>query len=137
MVGRNPAYWIYNRRVAAASVIYVAAVFVASSVLHRRAPISPLAIGVALLPGIAVSFMIYAMARLMIELDDEYLRLLEVRKALVATALTLAGCSAWGLLEIFTAVPTLPVFWVFPIWCVGLVVGALFNRLTLGKGGCL
>jgi hypothetical protein len=137
MLTRNTAYQMYNRRIAVASVLYVAAVFAASSVLHHRAPVSPLAIGVALVPGIAVSLMIYAMARLMLELDDEYLRLLEVRKALIATALTLAACSAWGLLEIFTAVPALPVFWVFPLWCVGLFAGALFNRLTLGKGGGL
>ena len=73
---------------------------------------------------------------MLLDLDDEFLRLLEVRKALFATALTLAGCGVWGLLEIFTEVPALPVFWVFPLWCVGFGAGALFNRLTLGTGGC-
>jgi hypothetical protein len=134
---RNPAYRVYNRRMGIASVVYVAAIFAASTVLHRSAPLSAEAILVALVPGIAIVFMITAMARLLIELDDEYLRLLEVRKALFATALTLVVCSVWGLLEIFTPVPPLPVFWVFPLWAIGLVAGTVFNRLTLGTGGCL
>ena len=133
---RNPAFRVYQRRMGIATVCYVAAIIVASSVLHHRAAPTPFAIGIALVPGIAVALMIHAIARLMLELNDEFLRLLEVRKALVATALTLAGCSAWGLLEIYTAVPPLPVFWVFPLWCGGLFAGALFNRLTLGTAIC-
>ena len=102
MSPRNPAFRSYQRRMALAAVVYVAAIFAASTILHHRAAPSPEAIGVALVPGLAILFMIYAIARLLLELDDEYLRLLEVRKALFATALTLAGCSVWGVLEIFT-----------------------------------
>ena len=135
MLARNPAFRVYNRRMAIASVIYVAAIFLASSFLHPRAPLSVETVMVALMPGIAIVLMIVAIARLFMELDDEYLRLLEVRKALFATALTLAVCSMWGLLEIFTPVPPLPIFYVFPLWAVGLVAGAIFNRLTQGAGG--
>jgi hypothetical protein len=136
MFNRHPAYRTYQRRMALAAVIYVAAIFAAASTLHHRAPPSGGAIAVALVPGLAVLFMIYAIARMLIDLDDEFLRLLEVRKALVATALTLAVCSVWGLLEIFTAVPPLPVFWVFPGWAIGLFAGALVNRVTVGAAGC-
>jgi hypothetical protein len=137
MVPHNLAYRAYYRRLGISTVLYLASIFGASSLLHHRAPLSVFAVGVALVPGIAVSLMVFAFARLFVELDDEYLRLLEVRKALLATALTLAGCSVWGLLEIFTAVPPLPIFWVFPLWCMGLVAGGLFNRMTLGTGGCM
>jgi len=119
-----------------AMVVYVAAIFTASSLLHDRGPPSIASVVIALVPGVAIVLMIYSIARLLLDLDDEFLRLLEVRKALFATGLTLAGCSVWGLLEIYTAVPALPVFWVFPLWCGGLGAGALFNRLTLGAGGC-
>ena len=46
--------------------------------------------------------------------------------------------SGWGIIELFAAVPRLPVFFVFPIWCVGLMVGQIVNRLTMGgdAGGC-
>lgn len=132
---RNPAYRRYSRRIAISSALYVAAIVGASTLLGGVVAVSPLAVAIALLPGLAVLLMLYAIARLLIELDDEYLRMLEVRKALVATGLVLAVASVWGLLELYTAVPRLQVFWVFPIWCLGLMVGALVNRLTLGDGG--
>lgn len=136
MIARNPAYRAYQRRMAVAAVLYIAAIFAAASLLHHRAVPGVASVTIALVPGIAILLMIWGIARLLFELDDEFLRLLEVRKALFATGLTLAGCSIWGVLEIFTAVPTLPVFWVFPLWCGGLAAGAVFNRFTLGTGGC-
>ena len=71
--------------------------------------------------------MIWAMARLLIELDDEYLKMLEIRKSLAATGVVLAVASVWGILELYTDVPRLPVFFIFPLWCGGLVVGQLWN----------
>ena len=136
MAARNPAFRAYQQRMGIATVLYVAAIFTASSLLHYRAAPGVVSVVIALVPGIAIVLMIYSIARLLIDLDDEFLRLLEVRKALFATGLTLAGCSVWGLLETYTAVPALPVFWVFPLWCGGLGAGMLFNRITLGTGGC-
>lgn len=132
---RHPAYRAYLRRMAIAAVLYVAAIFTAAWALHPSPPATPLALAIALVPGAATLMMIIAIARLLVELDDEYLRLLEVRKALVATGLTLAITSVWGLLELLASVPRLEVFWVFPIWCAGLAAGQVFNRLTLGSGG--
>ena len=75
-------------------------------------------------------------ARLMLELNDEFVRLLVVRQALAATAITLSVTSVWGMLEMFTDLPKLDVFWVFPLWCMGLAVGSIINKITLGAGGC-
>jgi len=125
---KNPAYTRYARRMAVASVVYVAAVMAASGLLHKHSAATPAAVAVALLPGLAVLGMLWAIARLFVELDDEYLRLLEVRKAMVATAVTLAVCSMWGILEIYTDVPRLPLFFVFPLWALGLFVGMVVNR---------
>lgn len=134
---RPAVYRRYTRRMMLASVVYVGAIMLASRMLHHHAPPTPLAVGIALLPGLAVLGMLAAVARLIIELEDEYLRMLEVRKALVATGFMLAVCSVWGLLEIFTDVPKLPLFWAFPIWAMGLFVGMIVNKLTLGDGGCV
>ena len=133
---RPAAYRRYTRRMMVAAVLYVGAIMLAVRVLHHHAPLSPLAVGIALLPGLAVLGMIAAVARLILELEDEYLRMLEVRKALVATGFMLAVCSMWGILEIFTDVPKLPLFYAFPIWAGGLFVGVIVNKLTLGDGGC-
>ena len=137
MAARNPAYRRYLQRMAVAAMLYVAAILVAVKVLHHNTAVSPLAVALALLPGLAVLMMLYAIGRLLTELEDEFLRMLEVRKALVATAVALAVASVWGLLEMLTAVPKLEVFWVFPIWCMGLLVGAAINRFTMGSAGLM
>ena len=131
------AYRVYLRRMVVAAVLYIAASFIAVKLLHHNAPVSPLAVSLALLPGLAVLLMLYAIGRLLIDLDDEFLRMLEVRKALIATGVTLATSSVWGLLEMLTMVPKLEVFWIFPIWCAGLGVGAFANRMTHGTAGLM
>ena len=125
---QSAAYRRYVRRFWPASGLYVLAIALATWLIPDDAHASALTIGIALLPGLAIVGMIWAMGRLLVELDDEYLRMLEVRKALVATGLVLAVASVWGLLELFTDVPKLPVFLIFPLWCGGLAVGQLFNR---------
>ena len=120
------------------SVLYIALVLLASWFVSDDAKATPMVIFWAVLPGLVVIGWIWNMGRYLMEMSDEYLRLLEIRKMLVATALTLAVSAGWGIIELFAAVPRLPVFFVFPIWCVGLMVGQIVNRLTMGgdTGGC-
>jgi hypothetical protein len=123
----NAAYRRYLRRFWPATGLYVAAIALATWVIPDNAQADLLTIGIALLPGIGMLTMIWAMGRLLVELDDEYLKMLEIRKALAATGVALAVASVWGILELYTDVPRLPVFLMFPIWCGGLVVGQLWN----------
>lgn len=130
---KNPAYRRYVRRMVPLSLLYVGAIMLAVRLIPDHAPADVRTIGLALLPGLAVVGWVWALARLLIELEDEYLRMLEIRKFLVATGFTLAICSVWGLLELFApTVPKLALFFVFPLWALGLFVGMLFNRLTMG-----
>lgn len=124
----NAAYRRYMRRFWAASGLYVLAIALATWLIPDDASANWLSVGIALLPGLGIVAMIWAMGRLLVELEDEYLKVLEVRKALAATALVLVVSSVWGLLELFTAVPKLSIFWIFPIWCGGLMIGALWNH---------
>ncbi len=126
----NAAYRRYLRRFWPATGAYLLGWALATWLIPDGASASPLTVGIALLPGLGVIAMIWAMARLLIELDDEYLKLLEVRKALAATGVVLAVASVWGILELYTDVPHLPVFFIFPIWCGGLAVGQLWNRIA-------
>jgi hypothetical protein len=132
----HPAMRRYVRRFVPITAGYMASIALATFIIVDNAPANALTIGLALLPGLAVLGWLWAMARLLVELDDEYLRMLEVRKMLVATGLTLAITSVWGLLELYSPeVPAMPVFFVFPMWCVGLAVGQLVNRFGFGDAG--
>lgn len=135
MRGRHPAFRRYGLRMAAVAALYITGIMAAVKLLPDNAHASPASIAIALLPGIAVLGFIWTLGRLLVELDDEYLRLLTVRQFMVATGLLLSLASIWGILELFTDVPRVPVFYAFPVWCAGLAAGSLYNKLTLGDGG--
>lgn len=124
------AYRRYLRRFLPATGLYVAAIGLATWLIPDDAHASALVIAIALLPGVGTVAMIWAIGRLLIEIDDEFLKLLEIRKALAATGLVLAVSSVWGILELYTDVPHLPVFFIFPLWCGGLMVGQVWNRMA-------
>lgn len=125
----DPAYSRYLKRLIPASLVYVAAIVLATMLIPDKASASPLTVGIALLPGLACTAIIWAMARLLVEMEDEYLRLIEIKKALIATGFALAVAATWGLLELYTDVPKLPVFLIFPIWCGGLAIGQLWLKV--------
>ncbi len=117
------------------SLAYLAFVALAAWFIPDGAAPSVFFIALAALPGLMVMGWIWNMGRLYLTMEDEFLRMLEVRKAMWATAITMAICGGWGLIELFVSVPRLPVFFVFPIWCLGLAVGQVINRFTHGTGG--
>lgn len=118
------------------SIAYVAAVAAGSLLVPDHAAPGIVPVAIATIPGIAVVGWIWAMARLLTELDDEYLRMMEIRKFLIASGFTLALTSIWGLIELFTTVPRIPIFFVWPLWCVGMAVGQVANRMRFGAAGC-
>ncbi|QIQ87365.1 hypothetical protein [Erythrobacter sp.] len=97
----------------------------------------PLALRVllAVLPGLAIIGVFWAIGRLMIEEEDEFLRMLTVRQSLVATAVALSAASVWGFLESADLVVHLDSYWVAVAWFVGLFVGAAVNRVQHGTWG--
>lgn len=135
MAGLSSAKQRYVRIHVALSILYVCCVLLASYFVPDDAAPTPGVVVWGILPGLVVLGWIWNMGRYLFEMEDEYLRMLETRKALIATALALAVCGGWGILELFATVPRLPVFFVFPIWCVGLALGGLVNRMTIGDCG--
>jgi hypothetical protein len=135
MVQRHPAYRRYKRRSMLGAATYVATTGVATWLIPDNVPPSAGPIALSIVAGAGVLVWIWATARYLIEIDDEYQRMLQVRAMLVATGVTFAVTSMWGMVELFTTAPRLPVFFVFPIWCVGLMIGGLVNKLTIGDAG--
>ena len=135
MAGRTAAYRRYRRRSLIGAAAYLVSSGLATWLIPDHAPPSLLPVALAVLAGAGTLVWIWATARHLIEMEDEYQRLLQVRGMLVATGLTLSICSLWGMIELYTTAPHLPLFLVFPIWCLGLLVGGTVNRLTLGDSG--
>jgi hypothetical protein len=132
---RHPARRRYRRRTLVGAVAFIAATAVATGLIPDDAPPSAGPVALAIVASAGVLTWIWATARFLIEIDDEYQRMLQVRAILVATGVTLAATNLWGMIELFTTAPRLPVFFVFPIWCLGMVVGSLVNKLTTGDAG--
>lgn len=89
------------------------------------------------LPGLAVIGMFWAIARLIVEEQDEFMRMLVVRQSLIATGIALSAATIWGFLEAGGVVPHLDAYWVAIAWFAGLGVGALFNRIEYGTWGAI
>src|SRR3990167_2659546 len=111
MAGGNPALRRYRMRSIAFSIAYLASIALATWIIPDDAPADLLTVALAILPGLAVIGWIWAMGRVLVELDDEYLRMLDVRRMMVATGITLALTSVWGILELYSPqIPRMPVF---------------------------
>ncbi len=87
---------------------------------HHQLPAGPLRYLAAAAPALPIIGVIWAMQRFIEEEDDEYQRLLHGRTQAVATGVTMAVCTVWGLLEIYGGVPKAGMFWVFLVWMVAL-----------------
>ena len=125
----NPAQRAYVRRAMPLMIAYVAALFVANRLHDAIAPTGPLAVALAILPALPLVGVIWAMGRLLVEEQDEYLRSLHVRQFMIATGFMLAVTCIWGFLETFGLVMHVPMYWAFIIWCAGLGIGTLANEL--------
>lgn len=73
-----------------------------------------------------------AIARYLIEEDDEYLRVRQVQAVLGATGLTLAVYTLWGYLAVFGLAGELPAYDIFPVFSAGWLV-SLGVRRVLGR----
>ena len=135
-MAKTLAHRKYVKRVLIAMVGYIATLFLAEILIDDRGLTGPLAWLVALLPGLCVASVFWAIGRLLIEETDEYLRSLLVRQMLVATGLTMVVATIYGFLENYGLVGHVDAFYLTILFFVGLGVGSLVNRLTIGDGSC-
>jgi len=125
----------YIKRVAVSTSLYLAS-FAALTFTEGNTEIPRAArFALAVLTGLAVSGVFWAIARLIIEETDEFLRMLTIRQVLIASAIALSTASIWGFLEAADFVPHFDAYWIAVVWFVGLFVGALVNRIEHGTWG--
>jgi FtsH-binding integral membrane protein len=135
-MSKSIAHRRYVSRVLVAMVGYLATLFLAEYLIDDRGLAGPLAWIVALLPGLCVASVFWAIGRLLIDQKDEYLRSLLVRQMLVATGLTMVVATIYGFLENYGLVGHVDAFYLTILFFFGLGVGALVNKLTVGDGSC-
>ena len=122
-------------RVGVSAVVFMAAVAAARHLTGQELVVGPLLWAVALAPGLAMLSIFYAYGMLILEQEDEFIRMLIVRQLVIATGVALAFATVWGFLEEFGLVAHVYLYFVPVAWIVGFALGGLVNRLTHGAWG--
>lgn len=134
----SPAIRKYMFRIAVLMSVYLVALFAAVTAFKAGTISGAAAYALALLPALPIIGVFWAVMRLLVEEPDEFIRLLHVRQSLFATGFCLTVMTVWEFLQNFDLVePGNGGFGAAFFWFIGLGVGALYNRLTIGTtGGC-
>jgi len=129
---RSSAWKRYNVRVIWLSLLYCA--FLLPAVYGFKHGLVPgwAAYPVAILPALPIIGIFGALGRYLVEEQDEYVRMLIVRQILWASGFTLSIATVWGFLDNFRLVGHADGYWLIAIWFLGLGLGGIVNRLTLG-----
>ncbi|QIG54112.1 hypothetical protein G6N82_08075 [Altererythrobacter sp. BO-6] len=132
----SPAARRYGRRLAALMTVYVLALFAAVWLFKHGLVSGPAAWTLAIAPALPIIGVFWAVMRFIIEETDEFIRLLIVRQCMVATGFCLTVMTVWEFLQNFELVPPgNGGFGAAFFWFIGLGVGALYNKLTMGTAG--
>ncbi|MEJ8631358.1 hypothetical protein P0F65_19225 [Sphingomonas sp. I4] len=120
----------YTRRLITTMTLYAVALVGANMWFRHAHPTAVLAYMVAVLPALPIMGVFVVIGRLLVEMRDEYVRMLLVRQPLIATGFALSVTTAWGFLEGFGLVDHAQGYWTTVLWfgCFGL--GGCINALT-------
>jgi hypothetical protein len=132
----NPAQCRFKIAMLMLWIAYMLVLFGVVAFFRDGSPTGISAYAAAILPALPIVGMFFAIARYLVEEKDEYLRMKMNRQVLVATALMLTVATIWGFLENFDLVQHIDSYWAAVVWFFGLSVGRLYNRYTIGDGGC-
>lgn len=115
--------------------VYLVGLVLAQHVIVGQGLGGPLAYAVALIPGLATVGMFWSTGKMIVETDDEFMRMLAVRQQLIAVGFAMSVACVWGTLEVFKLVPHVPAFYIMVLWAIGVFVGLVANRITHGVWG--
>lgn len=125
-------------RLAAFLAIYIISLVAAITLIRQHHVSGAFAWALALIPGLAIVGYVWSIGAYIVEQSDEFVRMLLVRQAIIATGVTLSVASVWGFLETFGLVSHVEAYWIVVVWAFGLGIGMVANRITHGAcGECL
>lgn len=117
----------YNVSVVILSVAY--AVFLLGSIYAFKHHLlaSPMTYLAAILPALPIIGIFFSIGRYLIEEQDEYVRMMMVRQALIASGFALSIATVWGFLENFELVGHIDAYYIAVLWFAGLGLGSCIN----------
>ena len=131
----SPAVKRYTRTLIVLMAAYLT-LLVAANWLMENERVSGLGLWIAaILPALPIIGVFLAIGRLLATLEDEYVRMLMVRQAMIATGFAMSVCTAWGFLGDFGLLAKPPLYWAAVLWFMGLGVGGLTNWYLERDGG--
>ena len=127
----------YVRRLMSIMVVYVTAL-IGGQFAMKAELLGPMtAIPIALICGLSIALTFFIMGRLMVETNDEFMRLLFVRQSLIASGFALSLAAIHGFLSEFELIDRIDAYWWPVLFFVGQFVGQVANRLKYGTWGTL
>ncbi len=133
--GKGEAQRRYKRRVMLFTALYLLSFGILTLATKASEPEGAWRGFLAVLPALAVIGIFWAIGRLIVEEQDEFMRMLVVRQSLIASGLSLSAASVWGFLESADVVVHVDAYWWPVSWFLGLAVGAVMNRIDYGAWG--
>ncbi|OYW26588.1 MAG: hypothetical protein B7Z44_15325 [Caulobacter sp. 12-67-6] len=112
----------YLTRFFPAMLAYVGVLIGSLWMIRNQDPQGPLLWLLAIAPAVPIIAVIAIMGLYLIEETDEFTRAMLAQAMLWGIGVTLAVCTAWGFLENVELVPHLPMFMVFPMFCIAMGV---------------
>lgn len=125
MSAQSAAKRRYMSRMTPTMVVYVVVLFASIWLLQREMADGVLRYLVAAAPALPVCATVLWVGRYLAEETDEFLRAVTVQSILWGTALVLVATTIWGFLEENAAAPHIPMFWIYPLFCAGMVPAQL------------
>ncbi|WP_265569725.1 hypothetical protein [Sphingomicrobium nitratireducens] len=125
----------YTIRLLAVMTVYVAALVGGQLAMKNGLLPDTAAIAIALVCGLCIALTFFVMGRFMVEMQDEFLRMLMVRQTLIAAAFALSLAAFHGFLSDFDAIPRVDAYWWPVLFFIGQFIGQVSNRLTYGTWG--
>ena len=133
--GQSRASHRYLWRLGVCMIFYLATLFAAEIMIDDRGLAGAPAAILAFLPGLAFAGVFWVFGRLIVEEKDEFFRMLYVRQGLIGTGIAMTAAAVWGFLETYEIVDHVAAFWWPTLWCFGIGVGAVANKLKYGTWG--
>ena len=130
---KSPAVRRYSIRLAILMSLYVILILTAGWVFRHSDIAGIPAYALAIAPARPIIGVFWGVMRLLVEESDEFVRMLQVRQCLFATGFCLTVVTVWQFLQNYELVPLgNGGFGAAFFWFVGLGLGAVYNKITMG-----